>query len=41
MKKEKKQRENHCDRKIRIRRGQVYATGNKWLIQAFEGRYGR
>ena len=38
---EKKKKENHCDRKIRIKRSQVYATGNKWLIQDFERRYGR
>ena len=36
-----RQRENHCDHKIRVKRGQVYATGNKWLIEDFNRRYGR
>ena len=36
-----KSRENHCDRKIRMARSRVLATGNKWLIEDFNARYGR
>ena len=36
-----KSRENHCDRKIRMTRSRVLATGNKWLMEDFNARYGR
>ena len=36
-----KSRENHCDRKIRMARSRVIATGNKWLMEDFNARYGR
>lgn len=31
----KERKENHCDRKFKIQRNKVYATGNKWAIQNF------
>lgn len=34
-------KENHCDRKIRMARNRVIATGNKWLMEDFNARYGR
>ena len=37
----KKERMNHCDRKVEYKRSQVYARGNKYEIERFNERYGR
>lgn len=31
-----KKKENHCDKKYKIKKNRVLATGNKWAIENFK-----